>query len=385
MPLNWNVIRLNEVLYYEQPTNYIVTNTEYCDSYTTPVLTAGKSFILGHTNETTGIYNNLPCIIFDDFTTDSKFVDFPFKVKSSAMKILTNNKYVSLKFIYYSMHTIDCIVDTHKRFWISDYSNKPIYLPPLAEQQRIVKKIEELFAQVDKIEEEKQSLLKLIDMAKNKVLDLAMKGKLVKQDPNDEPASVLLEKIFEEKKKLAKEGKIKLSKDKLLEPKISDDNDYYEKFKTKSSLPLGTICSLIKPKIEEKGILPYLEVKYLRNQTSAKMINKGMFLDVNSHIILVDGENSGEVFDIKEKGYMGSTFMELIIPKCLNERYIKYFIDSKKILLKNNKKGSAIPHLNKEMFRTLDIHLPCLSNQNKIVTLLDRLNIEVQKIKAELV
>lgn len=150
-------------------------------------------------------------------------------------------------------------------------------------------------------------------------------------------------------------------------------------------MPLGTICSLIKPKIEEKGILPYLEVKYLRNQTSAKMINKGMFLDVNSHIILVDGENSGEVFDIKEKGYMGSTFMELIIPKCLNERYIKYFIDSKKILLKNNKKGSAIPHLNKEMFRTLDIHLPCLSNQNKIVTLLDRLNIEVQKIKAELV
>ena len=229
-PLNWTVIRLNEVLYYEQPTNYIVTNTEYCDSYKTPVLTAGKSFILGYTNEATGIYNNLPCIIFDDFTTDSKFVDFPFKVKSSAMKILTNNKYVSLKFIYYSMQTIDCIVDTHKRFWISDYSNKPVYLPPLAEQQKIVEKIEELFAQVDKIEEEKQSLLKLIDKAKDKVLDLAMKGKLVKQDPNDEPASVLLEKIFEEKKKLAKEGKIKLSKDELLEPQISDDNDYYRQF-----------------------------------------------------------------------------------------------------------------------------------------------------------
>ena len=92
------------------------------------------------------------------------------------------------------------------------------------------KKIEELFAQVDKIEEEKQSLLKLIDKAKDKVLDLAMKGKLVKQDHNDEPASVLLEKIFDEKKKLAKEGKIKLSKDELLEPQISDDNDYYKQF-----------------------------------------------------------------------------------------------------------------------------------------------------------
>ena len=150
-------------------------------------------------------------------------------------------------------------------------------------------------------------------------------------------------------------------------------------------MPLGIICSLIKPKIEEKGTLPYLEVKYLRNQTSAKIINKGMFLDINSHIILVDGENSGEVFDIKEKGYMGSTFMELIIPKCLNERYIKYFIDSKKVLLKNNKKGSAIPHLNKEMFRTLDIYLPCITKQNNIVYLLDKLSIEMLKIKAELI
>ena len=81
---------------------------------------------------------------------------------------------------------------------------------------------------------------------------------------------------------------------------------------------------------------------------------------------------------------MGSTFMELIIPKCMNERYVKYFIDSKKILLKNNKKGSAIPHLNKELFRTLNIYLPCLCKQNKIVTLLDKLSIEMQKIKAEL-
>ena len=228
-PKNWELIRLNEALYYEQPTDYIVKNTNYDNSYSTPVLTAGKSFILGYTNETSGIYINLPCIIFDDFTTESKYVDFPFKVKSSAMKILSNNQYVDLKFLYYTMQTIECIADTHKRFWISDYSNKPIYLPPLSEQRRIVQKIEELFAQVDKIEEEKQGLLKLIDKAKEKVLDLAMKGKLVKQDPNDEPASVLLEKIFEEKKKLAKEGKIKLSKDELLAPQISDDNDYYEK------------------------------------------------------------------------------------------------------------------------------------------------------------
>ena len=88
LPKGWAVCQLDSIISYEQPTPYIVKSTDYDDTYTTPVLTAGKSFIIGHTNETNGIYEKLPCIIFDDFTTDSKLVDFPFKVKSSAMKIL---------------------------------------------------------------------------------------------------------------------------------------------------------------------------------------------------------------------------------------------------------------------------------------------------------
>ena len=88
LPEGWAVCRLEQITNYEQPTAYIVNSTTYDDSYSTPVLTAGKSFIIGYTNETAGIYSNLPCIIFDDFTTDSKKVNFPFKVKSSAMKIL---------------------------------------------------------------------------------------------------------------------------------------------------------------------------------------------------------------------------------------------------------------------------------------------------------
>ena len=257
-------------------------------------------------------------------------------------------------------------------------------LPPLAEQERIVAKIEELFALVDKIEEEKQSLLKLIDKTKGKVLDLAMKGKLVEQDPNDDPASVLLEKIFEEKQKLAKEGKIKLSKDELLPPKISDDNDYYKKFKSTHIMNLGNVCFLTKPSIQEMEILPYLEVKYLRNQIPAKLINKGMFITPGSNIILVDGENSGEVFKTNENGYMGSTFMQLIIPQCINQNYVKYFINSKKSMLKNNKKGSAIPHLNKELFKILNIYLPSINEQNKIVLKLDNFNNLITMIKAEL-
>ena len=99
LPKGWAVCQLDSIISYEQPTPYIVKSTDYDDTYTTPVLTAGKSFIIGHTNETNGIYEKLPCIIFDDFTTDSKLVDFPFKVKSSAMKILQVKEDINIEYI----------------------------------------------------------------------------------------------------------------------------------------------------------------------------------------------------------------------------------------------------------------------------------------------
>ena len=99
LPDGWGVCRLEDIVDYEQPTAYIVNSTSYNDSYPIPVLTAGKSFIIGYTNEEKGIYSKLPCIIFDDFTTDSKFVDFPFKVKSSAMKILQVRKGIEIEYV----------------------------------------------------------------------------------------------------------------------------------------------------------------------------------------------------------------------------------------------------------------------------------------------
>ncbi|MBR4911441.1 MAG: restriction endonuclease subunit S [Bacteroidales bacterium] len=143
--------KLGEILSYEQPTNYIVESTEYDDSYPTPVLTAGKSFILGYTNETKGVYDKLPVIIFDDFTTASQFVDFKFKVKSSAMKILSCNEEIAdIKYMYYLMQITHIQSDTHKRYWISDYSKVPVSLPPLPTQRAIVTRIETLFAELDK-------------------------------------------------------------------------------------------------------------------------------------------------------------------------------------------------------------------------------------------
>ena len=150
LPEGWAYIRLEKVLNYEQPMEYIVESTDYRSEYKTPVLTAGKSFIIGYTNETTGIKNDLPVIIFDDFTTDSKYVDFPFKVKSSAMKILTADKsLIDTKYAYYIMQTVERDHETHKRYWISEYGRTIIGLPPLNEQLKVVNQIEYLFSLLD--------------------------------------------------------------------------------------------------------------------------------------------------------------------------------------------------------------------------------------------
>lgn len=147
---DWEIYALDDLLNYEQPTAYIVESTDYNDNYQTPVLTAGKSFIIGYTNETSGIYKSLPVIIFDDFTTSSQYVNFPFKVKSSAMKILSpNTELVLPKFIYYRMQIIQFDHSTHKRYWIQQYSKIKVKIPPIPEQERIVSKIEELFSKLD--------------------------------------------------------------------------------------------------------------------------------------------------------------------------------------------------------------------------------------------
>ena len=147
----WAICSLEDIIEYEQPTDYIVSSTNYDDSYLTPVLTAGKSFIIGYTDEEEGLYSKLPCIIFDDFTTASKLVTFPFKVKSSAMKILQVNQNISIKYVAAFMSITQLIGDTHKRYWISEYSKLPIPIPPKEVQERIVTAIDNLFNVLDAI------------------------------------------------------------------------------------------------------------------------------------------------------------------------------------------------------------------------------------------
>lgn len=153
VPTGWCFCSLEDIVDYEQPQAYIVESTDYSELYDIPVLTAGKSFIIGHTHEQDGVCRDIPVIIFDDFTTDSKYVDFPFKVKSSAMKILHVKRGINVKYVAYFMSVTRLIGETHKRYWISEYSKVIIPLPPKEEQDKIVDMIELLSNSLDSIVE----------------------------------------------------------------------------------------------------------------------------------------------------------------------------------------------------------------------------------------
>ncbi|WQS95934.1 restriction endonuclease subunit S [Helicobacter pylori] len=154
----WQRVRLGDILSYEQPTKYLVATTQYLQKGFTPILTAGKTFILGYTNDKHGIYTNIPVIIFDDFTTDSKMVNFPFKVKSSAIKILSlrDNNQADLKYIYEKLTLLKHQVTDHKRYWIDEFSNFEILLPPLNEQSAIANILSDLDSEIISLKNKKR-------------------------------------------------------------------------------------------------------------------------------------------------------------------------------------------------------------------------------------
>ena len=177
----WTEYELGELLSYEQPTSYIVEATDYDDKYDIPVLTAGKSFLLGYTNEEHGIYDRLPVIIFDDFTTASQYVNFKFKVKSSAMKILQpNTELVLPKFIYYRMQIIQFDHSTHKRYWIQQYSKIKVFVPSLEVQAKIVTKIEEMLSKLDDGVETLNKIKEQLKVYRQAILKKAFEGEFTK-------------------------------------------------------------------------------------------------------------------------------------------------------------------------------------------------------------
>ena len=227
--------------------------------------------------------------------------------------------------------------------------NQIIQLPPLAEQYRIVAEIERWFALIDTIEKSKEGLETAIKQTKSKILDLAIHGKLVPQDPKDEPASEQLRRI---------------------NPKaqITCDNGHYAQLPREwSVISMQDVCKLKDGIKLDSTPLINMDVKYLRGTSAGKVIDSGKFVTANSYMILVDGENSGEVFKTPIDGYQGSTFKLLDIDQNIDEKYILNVINLHRKALRENKVGSAIPHLNKKLFKAISVPLPPYNEQVRIV------------------
>ena len=263
-------------------------------------------------------------------------------------------------------------------------------IPPLSEQYRIVKQIKDVLPLIEEYSVLQVSINKLntelLGRIRKAILQEAIQGKLVPQNPNDEPASSLLQRIKEEKIRLVKEGKLK--KKDVVDSIIfkGDDNNYYEQVdgtaipiesdydfpNTWAVVKLSHICRLIDGEKKE-GQHICLDAKYLRGKSTGTYLDKGKFVAKGNNIILVDGENSGEVFTVPHDGYMGSTFKQLWISEAMHQPYVLYFIQFYKDLLRNSKKGAAIPHLNKEIFYSLLIGIPPYQEQKRIANAIEEL------------
>ena len=234
------------------------------------------------------------------------------------------------------------------------FTELEVPLPSVAEQERIVAEIKRWFGLIDLIEKDKFNLANNIKLAKSKILDLAIHGKLVPQDPTDEPASELLKRI---------------------NPKaeITCDNGHYQKLPEGWAItPMQTLCALVDGE-KQNGIERInLDVKYLRGEREAKVLTSGKYTAANTLLILVDGESSGEVFRAPVDGYQGSTFKQLSIHEEMYTDYVLQVINLHRKTLRENKVGSAIPHLNKKLFKAINVPIPPYEEQKRIVNAINQ-------------
>lgn len=268
--------------------------------------------------------------------------------------------------------------------------NISIPLPPYKEQKKIVNRLNTVLPYLKKYSTVKEQQDKLNEnigsLLKKSILQEAIQGRLVPQNASEEPANLLLQRIKEEKLRLVKEGKLK--KKDVIDSTIfrGDDNKYYEQvdgdamqIESDYTFPdswgvvrLAHICRIMDGEKKE-GNYVCLDAKYLRGKSSGDILSKGKFVSKGDNIILVDGENSGEVFAVPHNGYMGSTFKQLWVSSCMHLPYVLYFIQFYKDLLRNSKKGAAIPHLNKEIFYSLLIGIPPYQEQERIASAIEEL------------
>ena len=337
---------LGEILEYEQPTKYIVKSENYDDSYATPVLTPGQTFILGYTDEKEGIYSDpLPVIIFDDFTTATKLVNFPFKVKSSAMKILKPaNKNVYIPYWYYYLSSLKVDNDLHKRYWISTFAPRQVNSPSFTEQKRIAERL-------DKVQElialQKKQLKKLDELIKSRFIDLF-------GDPITNPKGWPIKKLKDcsvEKKLSYGSGASAIEyNQKIRYIRITDIND--------NGMLNGEVVSP-----------SFVEDKYI--------LNKGDILFARS------GATVGKTFLYKESYgpciYAGYLIRLIPDQSCCLPVYIFYFTktDYYRNFVNSKQKVVAQPNINAQEYGNLLIPVPSMQRQTQFADFVTK--IEAQK------
>lgn len=305
---------------------------------------------------------------------ESYLKHYPFVVPDSHVSVIRTASEIKSEFVfaYISSKLIQEYLEDNlagstnqKELYIGVLSDLSFPLPPLAEQQRIVTEIEKWFALIDQIEQGKDDLHSIVKQTKSKILDLAIHGELVPQDPNDEPAIELLKRI---------------------NPDFTPcDNGHYPQLPDSWTIvPMQMLCSLTDgEKLDGKG-MPNLDVKYLRGERDFKTLTNGRYVAANSLLILVDGENSGEVFRTPIEGYQGSTFKQLHINKNMLAEYILHVINLHRKALRENKVGSAIPHLDKKLFKAIEVPVPPYDEQVRIVTVINSMHSKLDAIMENL-
>ena len=351
---NWPIKELGEVLDYEQPGKYIVASKNYNNDYKTPVLTAGKTFILGNTNEKENIFpaDKLPVIIFDDFTTATQFVDFPFKVKSSAMKILHPKKdKADAKYLFYLMQTIKVNHATHKRFWISEYSKIEIPVPPIEEQRKIVARLEKMLA---KIKEAKQLRAEAQEATQNLL-------------------SAELHKIFElgisKGWELYNIGDRKIMKMTSGGTPSRGNNDFYG----------GDIAWLKSGELNDnENILDSGE--HITDEAVKKSSTK--IFPANTVLLAMYGATAGKLGILKNSAATNQAVAGIVCDeKYLNFKYLFYSLVNIREQIVSNAWGGAQPNLSQTIIQQFKIPVPAIVEQKKIVSRLDALSEKIKKLQ----
>lgn len=330
----WQYKELGELLDYEQPTDYIVDSEDYRNEYQTPVLTAGKTFVLGYTDENFGIYNKLPIIIFDDFTTAHKFVDFPFKVKSSAMKILKTKESVNIKFIYGWMQSHPYTVGEHKRTYLSEYQYQDVLLPPLPEQTRIVAVLDTWDKAIEKLNKK-----------------IAIKKQIKKG---------LMQDLLTGKKRL---------------------KGFDDKWKFTN---LGKTCNEIKTgKLDANAMVENGKYRFYTCAKDHCFIDNYAF-DNEALLISGNGANVGYVhyykgkFNAYQRTYVLYDFIENIL-------FIKYLLDLfLKTRIKEEVREGNTPYITMDTLTDMNLKIPSFQEQTAIAEILTYADQEITKLENKL-